>query len=68
MVNVAVWAFHGAKDRNVPVAGSRNMIGAVRRAGGNPKYTEFSGEGHNIWYQVSTTPRLLDWLFAQHRD
>jgi predicted peptidase len=67
-IHVAVWAFHGAKDRNVPVINSRNMINAIKNAGGNPKYTEFPNEGHNIWNMVSTTPGLLDWLFAQHRD
>jgi hypothetical protein len=68
IVHVAVWAFHGAKDRNVPVTGSRGMIEAMRKSGGNPRYTEFQNEGHNIWYQVTTTPGLWDWLFAQKRD
>ncbi|WP_184548366.1 dienelactone hydrolase family protein [Mucilaginibacter sp. FT3.2] len=68
IVNIPVWAFHGAKDKNVPVSGSRNMINAIKKAGGNPKYTEFSNEGHNIWYQVSITPGLWDWLFAQKRN
>lgn len=44
------------------------MINAIKSAGGNPRYTEFPDEGHNIWYKVSTTPGLLGWLFAQHRD
>jgi hypothetical protein len=68
VVNVAIWAFHGAKDKNVPVSGSRDMITAIKKAGGNPRYTEFPGEGHNIWDKVRGTPGLLDWLFAQHRD
>ncbi|SDE74537.1 Dienelactone hydrolase family protein [Mucilaginibacter pineti] len=68
IVNIPVWAFHGAKDKNVPVSGSRGMIEAMRKAGGNPKYTEFPNEGHNIWYQVSITPGLWDWLFAQKRN
>ncbi len=68
IVNVAVWAIHGANDKNVPVISSRNMIDAIKSAGGNPRYTEFPDEGHNIWYKVSTTPGLLGWLFAQHRN
>src|ERR1700754_267973 len=39
-VRVAVWAFHGARDRNVSVINSRNMINAIKKAGGNPGYTE----------------------------
>lgn len=66
--HVAIWAFHGEKDRNVPVSGSRDMINAIRKAGGNPRYTEFANEGHNIGYQVETTAGLWDWLFAQQKN
>jgi hypothetical protein len=68
IVHVAVWAFHGRKDENVPVSGSRDMISAIKKAGGDPKYTELPNEGHNIWYEVSMTPGLMEWLFAQHRN
>ena len=68
ILNVAVWAFHGAKDRNVSVMKSRSMIDAIKRAGGNPKYTEFPDKLHNIWDDVASAPGLLDWFFAQHRD
>ena len=67
IVDVAVWAFHGAKDKNAPVSGSRDMIEAMRRSGQRPKYTEYPDEGHNIWDQASNTPGLWDWLFAQKR-
>jgi pimeloyl-ACP methyl ester carboxylesterase len=68
MVDVPVWAFHGSKDRNVSVSGSRDMIEAIKKAGGNPRYTEFPDTGHNVWPQINKTPGLLDWLFAQKRD
>ncbi|MGC1242546.1 MAG: hypothetical protein WA874_13230 [Chryseosolibacter sp.] len=68
IVDVPVWAFHGAQDRGVPVSGSRDMIAAIKSAGGNPKYTEFGHKGHNIWNEVSDTPELLEWLFAQRKE
>ena len=68
IVHMAIWAFHGEKDKNVPVASSRNMIDAIKRAGGTPRYTEYPDEGHNIWDKVSKTPGLLDWIFAQRRE
>jgi hypothetical protein len=68
IVDIPVWAFHGEEDNLVPVRLSRDMIDAMRKAGGNPKYTEFPDAGHNIWGQVAGTPGLLDWLFAQRRD
>jgi pimeloyl-ACP methyl ester carboxylesterase len=67
MVDVPVWAFHGSKDRHVSVRGTRYMIEAIKKAGGNPQYTEFADAAHNIWPQIQAIPRLLDWLFAQKR-
>ncbi|MCW3112906.1 MAG: peptidase-like protein, partial [Segetibacter sp.] len=52
----------------VPVNGSRDMIAAIKKAGGHPLYTEYKGEGHNIWDKVSGTQGLWDWLFAQQRN
>jgi hypothetical protein len=66
-ISVAVWAFHGKNYKNVPVSGSRNMINAMKNAGGHPRYTEFPDEAHNIWYKTSITPGLWDWLFSQSR-
>lgn len=68
IMNVSIWAFHGAKDRTVPVSRSREMIDAIINSGGTPRYTEFPSEGHYIWNQVSSTPGLLDWLFVQEVD
>lgn len=66
-VDVPVWAFHGAKDTRVLVSGSRDMIDALKKAGGDPKYTEFPEDGHNIGKLVVDTPGLMDWLFEQHK-
>jgi predicted peptidase len=68
MMDVPVWAFHGSVDRNVPVSGSRDMVAAIRKAGGKPRYTEFPGVGHNVWPSIISTPGVLDWLFTQKRD
>ena len=68
MADMPVWAFHGAKDMNVPVSGSRDMIEALKLAGGDPRYTEFPDEAHGISRSVIETADLLDWMFAQRRD
>jgi predicted esterase len=68
IAQLPVWALHGEQDRNVPVRGSREMIEAIKKAGGAPHYTEFAGAGHIISSQVYETPGLLDWLFAQKRE
>jgi pimeloyl-ACP methyl ester carboxylesterase len=68
IASVPVWAFHGEKDRSVPVSLSRDMIEGMKKAGGDPKYTEFAGAGHNIWDSVKATPDVMDWLFEQRRN
>ena len=68
IADVPVWAFHGAKDRSVPVRFSRDMIEAIKKAGGNPRYTEYPDEGHIISEPLFNTPDLLDWVFAQQRE
>jgi len=69
MNGVAIWAFHGEKDEAVPVAGSRDMIEALKQAGvkPEPKYTEFAGVGHGSWGQAYATAELWEWMFAQRK-
>jgi predicted peptidase len=64
----AVWAFHGAKDSIVPVSRTRSMIEALRKAGANPRYTEYPGKGHFIIREALGEPELVDWLFSQKAD
>ena len=67
LTRVPIWAFHGERDWNVPVSGSREVINAIKKAGGNPNYTEFPGKAHDISKEVTSTPGLLDWLFSQKK-
>jgi len=67
IANIPIWAFHGELDQAVSVERSRNMIAALTKAGGKPKYTEYKGEGHMIWTRVVTEPELLPWMFSQKR-
>ena len=68
IADVPVWAFHGQKDNAVPVGFSRNMIDAIKKAGGSPRYNEFPDAGHVSWPLAYDTSGLLDWLFAQEND
>jgi predicted peptidase len=62
-----IWAFHGSADSIVPVDSTRNMIAAVRAAGGDPKYTEVPGGDHFIWPAIygDASNTLYPWLFSQ---
>jgi predicted peptidase len=62
-----IWAFHGDSDHTVPVEASRRMIAALKKAGGNPRYTEYPGVDHGSWGPALQEPGLPTWLFAQAR-
>jgi len=64
---VSVWVFHGAKDTGMPVANAREMVAALKGAGGQVKYTEYPDMGHDVWTRVFKEPDLPAWLFAQKR-
>jgi predicted peptidase len=61
------WAFHGDADTAVNVSGSRDMIEAIKKAGGMPKYTEFPKVGHNSWDMAYATDDLYKWLLEQKK-
>lgn len=60
-----VWAFHGSADSIIPVSESRKLTSALKKAGGNVRYTEYPGVGHNSWGRAYSEPGLVDWLFRQ---
>jgi len=60
------WIFHGDADKSVPVDESRKMNQAIKAAGGNVRYTEYEGVGHNSWDRAYAEPELLTWLLSQH--
>lgn len=67
IANVPIWAFHGDKDTAVKVERSRDMINAIKEAGGAAKYTEYPGVGHNSWTATYKNQDVHDWLFAQKK-
>jgi predicted peptidase len=58
------WLFHGAADDVVPVEESRRLSAALRDAGGDVRYTELPGVGHDAWTPAYATPELATWLRA----
>jgi len=67
LATLPLWCFHGDADKAVPVGRSRDMIAAVRRAGGKPIYSELAGVGHDSWTPAYRDGFVLDWLFSQRK-
>jgi predicted peptidase len=64
---IPCWCFHGDADKSVSVDRSRAMIKALTEAGGEPKYDEYPGVGHNSWDKAYATKELYEWLFKQQK-
>ncbi len=68
IAKIPIWAFHGAKDGAVKVSRARNMIEALKKAGGEPKYTEYPDVGHDSWVPAYKDADMMKWLFQQKRQ
>jgi predicted peptidase len=66
--DIPCWYFMGSADNRDWVKNAREMVQALREAGGHPTYTEYPGMGHGIWGKAYGTPELWDWLLKQRRD
>jgi predicted peptidase len=65
--DIPCWVFHGDADKAVAVDKSREMVAALKDAGGKPKYDEYPGVGHNSWEKAYANKELFDWLFMQQK-
>jgi len=67
LVNLPLWAFHAADDPTVSVSRTREIIAAIRKLGGHPRYTEYPASahhGHFSWIPAYGDPELLPWMFG----
>jgi predicted peptidase len=68
LINIPLWVFHGSKDKVIPVEQSRNLVKAIRQAGGKKvRYTEYPGIGHASWTPAWKEPAIEDWLLAHQK-
>ena len=63
-----IWVFHGGADPVVIPPRSRDMVAALKAAGGTPIYTEYEGVGHDSWTPTFNNRQTWDWLFAQRKS
>lgn len=67
--DLPIWLFHGAEDEKVRPEYSRNIVDAIRVAGGSPGYTEYPDEDHvGAWVQAYSNPHLYEWIFSKSLD
>ncbi|MFT5129323.1 MAG: lysophospholipase L1-like esterase/predicted esterase [Rhodothermales bacterium] len=65
MAKIPLWIWHGDSDTTVKTKRSRDIVAALKAAGGSPTYTEVPKRGHNSWTDAYGHSRGWEWLFAQ---
>lgn len=63
----AVWAFHGAQDKVVPLHHSTEMVDKVNEMGGKARMTIYPDAGHDAWSATYQNPELYQWLLSAQR-
>ena len=59
-----VWIAHGSDDDVVFPELSINMVKAVIKYGGSPKFTLYENVKHESWFNVFNDPNYLKWMFS----
>ncbi|RYD14557.1 MAG: hypothetical protein EOP90_13020 [Lysobacteraceae bacterium] len=67
VAHVPFWFFHAANDGTVGVAGSDDLVDALRASGASTIYTRYALGGHGIWTVAYRHPLLFPWLVTQRR-
>jgi predicted peptidase len=65
--DIPCWCFHGDEDNAVVVKRSKEMIEALKAAGGSPRYTEYQWVGHDSWDPAYATNQLYAWMLKQSK-
>ena len=68
LVNVPIWAFHGAKDDVVLLRESEIMVQRVNEFGGNAKLTIYPENEHNSWDATFSNPEVYEWLLSHKNE
>ncbi len=67
MVNVPIWAFHGAKDTAIYPDESQKMVDRINIFGGKAKLTIYPECEHDSWTKTYSNPEVFKWLL-EHKN
>ncbi len=68
LINIPIWAFHGALDTTVRPEESEKMVNAVNQKGGNAKLTIYPENSHNCWTDTFENHAVFDWLLSHKKQ
>jgi len=63
--DMAIKAFHAKDDNVIPFSGSKKMIDALEKCGGNATLKIATTGGHGIWPYIFSDPEFYQWLLSK---
>lgn len=66
ILDLPIWAFHGAQDKVVPIENTTRIINALQGQGSDAKFTVYPLAGHDSWTETYANPELYRW-FLSHK-
>jgi predicted peptidase len=63
--HIPIWIWHGDHDEVINVNRSRSMFSELKKTGGDLKYSEIKGRGHDVWKDVWNSEELWHWIFSK---
>jgi len=67
LARTPVWAFHGAKDRAVPLSSSVTLVRTLLDAGGDARLTVYPDVAHEAWEPAYDDPAFWAFLRRERR-
>ena len=68
VLDMPIWAFHGALDKTVLPEETIKMVNAVNEKGGNAKLTIYDDVMHASWVPAYSDPETFRWLLSQRKS
>jgi hypothetical protein len=65
--DISVWAFHGAKDTEVPFEESEQLVLGLKELGSDVKFTLYHDMGHECWTKTYQNKELYEWLLSKSK-
>jgi predicted esterase len=66
LAKMPIWCFHYSTDPLMWESHSEEMVQAIEKAGGAPRFTLIPGIGHYVWQQACAD-NLFEWIADQRR-
>lgn len=68
LITTPTWAFHGAKDRVVPLSRSEELIDILKKNNVDAKLTVYQDAAHDSWTETYNNDELYEWLLQHKRE